>query len=324
MKALLLHHPYVYPRFEQDFIDRVAELPEFDVASADLRALDTGILATATGPVAASRYDAIIVFVAFKRLRSAPTLSWGDFSGLRVLMDHDIIQNYSDIFGATLLGTWPPTFARHRFDTIITSGRLVQTRLEEEGIVADWVPKGFEAVRFFDQRAPRASLVTYGSAYLCRQVAERAVTEAGFALTRLPMTPYLELGATLNRFLGCMAISSDLALPLEQREHLHSMAARDVAIAPGLEPMAKVFESAGAGCCPIVDAMDDLHPLGFRDDETVLTFATHAELVDKLRAGLAAPDKMRAIGAAASKLAHAEHTWGHRALALREALRRRL
>ncbi|MBK8057957.1 MAG: hypothetical protein IPK33_08770 [Gemmatimonadetes bacterium] len=72
MRVLLLHHPYTYPRFEQDFVDRVAELPEFDVVA------DPGM---------------------------APTLAWGDFTGLRVLMDHDIIQNYSDIFDATLGGT---------------------------------------------------------------------------------------------------------------------------------------------------------------------------------------------------------------------------
>ncbi|MBK6308225.1 MAG: hypothetical protein IPF47_21855 [Gemmatimonadetes bacterium] len=37
MRALLLHHPYTYPRFEQDFVDRVAELPEFDVVAAGTR-----------------------------------------------------------------------------------------------------------------------------------------------------------------------------------------------------------------------------------------------------------------------------------------------
>ena len=101
---LLLHHPYSYPRFEQDFVDRVAELPEFDVATADLTALDAGVLSASDRPVTLSQYDAVIVFVAFRRLRAAPTLAWGDFTGLRVLMDHDIIQNYSTIFDATLVG----------------------------------------------------------------------------------------------------------------------------------------------------------------------------------------------------------------------------
>jgi hypothetical protein len=324
MKALLLHHPYTYPRFEQDFVASIAALPEFDVAPADLDPLDAGVLASGSGAIELSRYDAVVVFVAFKRLRAASTLAWDGFAGLRVLMDHDIIQNYSDIFDPTLKGAWPPVFRRHRFDLIVTSGRAVQSRLESDGIAAEWVAKAFEPTRFSDADAPREGVVTYGSAYLCRQLAERAITDAELPLTRLPMTAHLQLNAHLNRFLGCMAISSDIDVPLAERESLQHAVARDVAIKPGLEPMAKFFEAAGAGCCPIVDAMDDLQALGFRDNQNALTFASHAELVDKLKAGLAAPEKMRAIGAAASKLAHAEHTWAHRAHALRGALRRRL
>lgn len=324
MRALLLYHPYTNPRCWQDFVDRIAELPEFDVVPADLDALGTGVLASKSRPVALAEYDAVVVFVAFTRLRAAPTLVWGDFSGLRVLMDADIIQNYSDIFDPTLRGTWPPVFRRHRFDSIVTSGGVVRERLEAEGIPADWVPKGFEAARFVDQGRRRKGIATYGSAYTCRQLAERAMTDARLPLTRLPKTPYPELGEKLNRFLGCLAISSDIEVPLARRASLKTAIARDVPIRPGLEPMAKFFEGAGAGCCPIADAMQDLQALGFRDGETALTFRTHAELVDKLQAALATPETLRNMGAAAARLAHAQHTWTHRARTLRDVLSRRL
>lgn len=332
MRALLLHHPYTYPRFEQDFVDRVAELPEFDVAAADVNALDAGVLAASDRPVAISEYDAVIVFVAFKRLRAAPTLAWGDFSGLRVLMDHDIIQNYSDIFDATLGGAWPPVFRRHRFDAVVTSGRTVQERLAGDGIPADWVPKGFEPARFPTRSGRRTGIATYGSAYACRRVAERALRDAGIPLTRIDTTSYLQLGARLNQFLGCLAISSELEVPPEQRASLErslqrspeGSLARDVPMRPGLEPMAKFFEGAGAGCCPIADDMDDLRALGFRDGETCLTFRSHAELVDKLRGGVNAPATLAAMGAAAASLARAEHTWAHRARALRDVITHRL
>jgi len=340
MRALLLHHPYTYPRFEQDFVDRVAELPEFDVVAADVNALEAGALASSDRPVALTDYDAVIVFVAFKRLRAAPTLAWGDFTGLRVLMDHDIIQNYSTIFDVTLQGAWPPVFQRHRFDSVVTSGRTVQERLAADGIAADWVPKGFEPARFPTRSGRRTGIATYGSAYACRQVAERALRDAAIPLTRLDTTSYLQLGARLNQFLGCLAISSELEVPQEQRAALvlgmqrsrerslqrspEGSLARDVPMHPGLEPMAKFFEAAGAGCCPIADAMDDLAALGFRDGDTCLTFRSHAELVDKLRAAINAPATLQAMGAAAARLAHAEHTWAHRARALRDAIVRRL
>jgi hypothetical protein len=324
MRALLLHHPYTYPRFEQDCVNRIAELPEFDVATADLGALDTGRLASNDRSVALSHYDAVIVFVAFRRLRAAPTLAWGKYSGLRVLMDHDIIQNYSAIFDPTLAGTWPSVFHHHRFDSIVTSGRVVQGRLEDDGIPADWVAKGFEPRRFADGAGRREGIATYGSAYACRQVAERAVREARLPLTRLPTTSYLKLGEVLNQFLGCMAISSDIDAPLDQRVSLQNRAPREVSIRPGMEPMAKFFEGAGAGCCPIADAMEDLQALGFRDGWNALTFHTHGELVEKLRTALNAPETLQAMGSAAAKLAHAQHTWAHRAKALRNVIISRL
>lgn len=323
MRALLLHHPYTYPRFEQDFVDRIGALPEFDVLPADLDALGAGVLTGVGRSIRLTDYDAVIVFVAFKRLRAAPALSWNGFERLRVLMDHDIIQNYSDIFDPTLKGAWPPVFRRHSFDAVVTSGAGVRDRLRDEGIDAYWVPKGFEQTRFNDLGGAREGVVTFGSAYRCRQIAERAVTDANLPLARLPMIPYFELGVQLDRFLACMAISADIEFPIE-RGDLQQMTARDVPMRPGLEPMAKLFEAAGAGCCPIADAMDDLHALGFRDGETALTFRTYGELVDKLQAALCSPGDLRTIGVAAAKLAHAEHTWAHRAARLREILLRRV
>lgn len=324
MKALLLHHPYTRPRFEQDFVDRISDLPEFDVARADVDALSQGGLASPDRDIVLSRWDAIIVFVSFTALRKAQPLQWGGFAGLRVLFDHDIIQNYSDLFDPTLYGLWPEVFRRHRFDSMITSGRAVQQRLGEDGITADWIAKGFEPSRFADREGPREGVVSYGSAYACRVVAERAVTEAGLPLSRVAMTPYPELGAVLMRFLACMAVSSDLCVPVERRSHMKDEPAREIAMRPGLEPMAKFFEAAGAGCCPIADAMDDLEALGFRHGDNAILFRSHGELIDELRWWLARPDEVRALGRAASRLAHAQHTWAHRAQSLHDALARRL
>ena len=324
MRVLLLHQPYSYPRFEQDFVNRIAELKEFDVVRANLEALDAGILASSLGPIQLSPYDAIVVFVAFKRLGAAAPLTWSGFSGLRVLMDHDIIQNYSDIFDPTLKGAWPLVFHRHRFDCVVTSGHAVQIRLQNDGVPADWVPKGFEPSRFVDRHGWRRGIATYGSAYACRQIAERCVCQSGLRLKRLPTTSYPKLGPLLNRFLGCMAISSDIDVPLDQRSSLQNLSPCKVPIKPGMEPMAKFFEAAGAGCCPIADAMEDLHELSFLDGQTMLSFRTHDELVEKLNAALRSPKSMRLMGSAASRLAHEFHTWAHRADALRRAINKRL
>ncbi len=324
MKALLLHHPYTRPRFEQDFLDRLAEVPEFDLAPADLAALAEGELRSSDREIPLRAYDAVVLFVAFGRLRHAQPLGWGDYAGLRVLLEHDAIQNYSDLFDPNLKGTWPPVFRRHRFDLMVTSGRAVRDRLADDGIDAAWVAKAFEPRRFADLAGERAGLVTYGSAYLCRVIAERAIAEADLPLARVQTTPYPELGAVLARYLACLAVSSDLLTPLARRHELDRVPARDVAMRPGLEPMAKFFEAAGAGCCPVADAMDDLEALGFRDGETAITFRSHAELVERLRWWLARPAELRDLGRAAARLAHARHTWAQRAAELRQVLARHL
>lgn len=324
MRALILHHAYTYTRFEQDLLARCEELPEFDLAAADTAALAEGRMAGAQLAAPLSGYDAIIVFVAFNALRRAPDLDWGAFAGLRVMFEHDAVQNYSDIFDPTLKGTWPPTFHRHGFHVMATSGDIVRERLVADGVDAFWVPKAFDPARFQNRDGPRQGLVSYGSLYRCRAIAERAAYEARLPLTRLPMTPHEALGAELSRFLACMAISSDLPTPPEQRAALDALPARDVPMTPGLEPMAKFFEGAGAGCCPVADAMTDLVTLGFSDGVDAILFSSHAEMVDKLRWWFDRPDRLRALGAAAAARAHASHTWAHRAAALRDAIAARL
>ncbi len=324
MKALVLHHPYTRPRFEQDYLDRLAQLPEFDVERGDLAALDEGRIRGSKEELALGAYDAVVIFVAFSQLRQAPPLRWEGYAGLRVLLEHDAIQNYSDLFDPTLMGTWPPVFHRHRFDLMVTSGRAVQQRFAEDAIAAEWVPKAFEPRRFADLDGARSGIVTYGSAYRCRVVAERAIAEAGLPLVRLPTTPYPELGTALARHLACLAISSDLLTPLALRDELDRTPPGDVAIRPGLEPMAKFFEGAGAGCCPVADDMEDLKALGFHDSETAITFRSHDELVERLRWWLARPEELRDLGRAAARLAHSRHTWAHRAAELRQVLARRI
>lgn len=321
MKILFLHHPYVRPRFEWDFVEHLRALPEFDVAAADLEALKLGRIGQAPGEAPLAAYDAVVLFVAFAALRRAEPLDWDGFRGLRIMFEHDAIQNYSDLFDATLQGAWPPVFARHRFDVMITSGLAVQRKLMDDNIRAIWLPKAYEHTRFCDAAGERAEIASYGSGYLCRLIAERALLESGMPLRRIPMTPYPELGVTLQRFLACMAVSSDLLDPPAFRATLEAKPAMDIEMRPGLEPMAKLFEAAGAGCAPIADAMTDLPELGFVDGENILTFRSHAELVEKTRWWHDRPHALRRLGVTAAQLVAQRHTWAHRAIELRDLLR---
>ena len=319
MNILILHHPYDRPRFEHDFMHTLGRHPAFTVVPADLGALAEGRLAGKDGPVTPAGHDAVIVFVAFPALRKAPPIDWQGYSGLRVLYEHDAIQNYSDIHKTEWLGAWPPVFRHHRFDLLLTTGGAVQRRLARDGIPAAWLPKGFEPARFMDLPGPRAGIAAYGSAYTCRVIAERAIAEAGLPFERIPFTPYAGLAPLLSRHLACLAITADLRVPFRLRGMLDQVSPAWVPMTPGLEPMAKLFEAAGAGCCPVADDMEDLKALGFVDGETAITFRNYREMVEKLRWWTARPDQMRALGSAAAALARERHGWGQRAVEL-EAL----
>jgi hypothetical protein len=70
--------------------------------------------------------------------------------------------------------------------------------------------------------------------------------------------------------------------------------------------------------------MADLEPLGFVDGVNAITFRSHRELTERLRYWFDRPGALRDLGRAAARLAHARHTWTHRAVELRDALARRL
>lgn len=77
---------------------------------------------------------------------------------------------------------------------------------------------------------------------------------------------------------------------------------------------------AGAGCAPIADWIDELEELGFVDGETMVSYESLHELIEKLDYYTENPGALREIGRRAGRLVLAQHTWDHRAHQLDELL----
>ena len=82
--------------------------------------------------------------------------------------------------------------------------------------------------------------------------------------------------------------------------------------------MIKLFETAGAGCAPVVDHLDELTELGFLHGVTCLVYKSFDEAADLLRSS--SSQQLTDIGHAAAELARMRHTWAHRAADVRRLL----
>ena len=278
------------------------------------------------GPACATDFDVCIFFVRFRLLCRGAALDWGSFRGLRVMYDFDALQNFPVGFAGPYghpgpyEGSWPSVVRHHQFDVLVCTGREVTNRLRAEGIDAHWVPKGYDAATFTDLGRARHGLCTFGRSWPARRaLADRLRRE------HIPMRdvsgPYASLNERLNEHAGAVVCNMFAAIPFgrfgRRMQRRLPWLAR---VGPGLEPMAKTFEVAGAGCAPILDRIAELDELGFVAGENCVMYQDFDDLVEQLR-GLD-DDALIDIGRRAHNLVAGRHTLVHRARELSDLLRR--
>lgn len=256
-------------------------------------------------------FDACILFVRYRLRREGEPLQWDGFKGLRLWLEEDGSLNFAIGRTNPWRGSFPPVFHRDRFDVMVTMGRQVVQGLREAGVNAYWLPKGYDQDAFCDLGEARSGVCTFGTPWGSRRALLDHLGRAGFEVTDVS-GPYATLNRRLNRFAGALVCNLRSAVPLRRPGRLlNRWVPRFVQLAPGIEPMIKTFEVAGAGCAPVVDRLDELAELGFIDGETCLLYSDFAEAEERLRA--ATDDDLRRIGRSAQQLAARRHTWSCRA-----------
>ena len=187
--------------------------------------------------------------------------------------------------------------------------------LVADGVPAVWIPKGYdrERIRDLGDDPPRRRFGYFGRTYPARRLMLERVGRAGFAVDHLACN-YDDLNAHLNRFDALLVCNMELLgarrLPARVISRLPTPLLRE---RTGPEPMIKNFEIAGAGAAPVCDTLADLDALGFRDGETMVSYSTFDELVEKLHDYERTPERWRQIGRRAAAFVAAHHTWDHRA-----------
>lgn len=273
-----------------------------------------------------TRYDAVVYWPSLKNLVGVDALPWEGFQGLRVLFDTDAFQDYGGWWGSSYVGEWTRVLRRLSFDLIVVTGKRSLAHFLDGGFDADVVHKGYSPERFRDLGLGRRGLAHYGTAYLARRSMLRRLDNAGIPVTQI-RAGYLELNEQLNSSLSALVCNMPGKLILPGRlGKIHQRVAPGALIRTGEapEPMAKNFESSGAGCAVFMDYADDLEGLGFKDGETAIIYRDFDELVDKLRYWQPRPSELRRIGVAASDLCRSRHTFSQRAEDFIGVLDRRL
>lgn len=208
-------------------------------------------------------YVAWIWHVPFRHLMLKPAFDWGDYRGLRLMLDFDVQQNYSafDASGA-YLGKWPEVFRRNGFHLLISSGRLVRDLMIVDGVPTCWLPKAYSPSRLFDLGRERRGVCHFGAPYLSRQAMLGHLRTRNVRLSTFHCI-FEELNDRLNRYLACVICNMTWKYRRKTARYEHRLLRRvfpfwGVALGRGNETMLKNFEVAGAGCAPVADWIDEM------------------------------------------------------------------
>ncbi len=275
--------------------------------------------AAAAVGVAPSHFDVCMVFVRVRLLADAAPFDWSGFDGMRVWFEEDAWFAYS-IAHPEWHNRFPDLYRRNRFDLMISTGRYTTERLCDEGVNAVWVPKGFGEDAFEDLGHDRSGICTFGTLWHSRRAMLDSLRRGGLDVVDVS-GPFETLNERLNQYAACVVCNMPGRPPFGRPGRLVARRYPSIIrITRAVEPMAKTFESAAAGCAPVVDHLDELDALGFVDGETCLTYSSFADAQGVLdRNG---DDDFRRIGRAAGELARNRHTWRHRAESVLRILER--
>ena len=268
-----------------------------------------------------SSYEAVIWYVRFRDIITKPPFDWKNYDGVRLMFEQDACQNYSLVAGDQFFGAWPKVFRDHRFDVIACTGKATQDNLRDSGVNAIWIPKGFDHTRFCDLKMMRSGIGYFGELYRARGQMLIHVKRHKIPVTKFKCT-FFELNEYLNRFEIILICNMVGTLKKGASKLINRMLpSYGMEISAGPEPMQKNFEVAASGCVQFCDEIPELHDLGFIDGETMVSYRTFDELVQKLEVYRQAPDRLEYIAKQATELSNAKHTWNHRARLFDEAIR---
>ena len=210
--------------------------------------------------IAQEKYDRIVIFLRFKKelrqvrfIKTIPNL---------VILEHDAYQNYTP---CKYTGKFSSYYRNLPWARVLSSGAVVTRRLQEEGVDAVFVPKGYDQELLRNLQQPRdIELGFIGStksvAYSKRrEFLEQLSEKENLLVTRTKSgEEYLQ---TLNRIR--FFVSADIGMG---------------------EYMIKNFEAMACGCVLFAydQGAEENQALGFKNMENIVLYSSLEDFQDKL------------------------------------------
>ncbi|UZD95932.1 glycosyltransferase [Pseudomonas corrugata] len=244
-------------------------------------------------------YDRVVIFSRLKRLV-------GQLNVLRcipglIFLEHDACQNYMQF--SKYRGKYSAFYRRLPWARVLCSGAVVARKLQDEGVDAVFVPKGYDETMLKNFQLPREIPVGFlgslkGIAYTERkQILEQISDRTGMIIRRTKSgTEYLE---ALNRIQ--IFVSADVGMG---------------------EYMIKNFEAMACGCVLVAWRQDDeeVSALGLHDMKNLVLYRSVDEAVAKIKMLQADPDLAERIAQSGQALAQERYTFSRVGQALAQAI----
>ncbi|UYZ84386.1 glycosyltransferase [Entomomonas sp. E2T0] len=234
-----------------------------------------------------SQYDRILFFLRFKKeikqvgfIRSVPNL---------VILEHDAWQNYA---AGKYHGKFTQYYHHLPWARVLVSGHSIAKKLQQEGVDAVFVPKGYDEQLLCNKGLEREiELGFVGSirneAYSLRKQTLEAVAKAeNLVITKTKSGE--EYVNTLNRIK--FFVSADVGFG---------------------EYMIKNFEAMACGCVLIAydQGVDENQALGFVDMENIVLYRNLQDIQEKLKELRANPEKAEQIAKAGQQLVESRYSY---------------